>query len=616
MTADTPDTELLNRFKVPPQDLDSLSFCASKPAKVKAWVEELPLTRISYVSSLLYKALPEIGRLKTDPQTRLAMLEAIRPAVQQAIQGLAPQFLNQPLILPAVARKTATVAQALQKHLTNGYLVTLLELEQSNKNASSEPKAGNASSQNNAPSPSKASNQSKTLSIHRAMTGLGLLLLRSYQLYSPVPRRLWLELHTLYQLAEQGQLQQMALAEPLDEEHLITIESNYLRLLLLACSHPNQLRQTEVGATYEALETLAPLAQLVAYDAHQEDNLFAVVLESDSPPLYKSRIPTTPGAIRELDTGPVIQALTEERKSPSARQGSSRDKYGLTTALNEHLTQSWQLLAQRSFERQPGQGQMELTIGLSNLHFHLSGGQPFNLFMNQAANIHQDQGGLFRNQIPTAKPPLQEPDAWGNAFDAGGSRLAGGQIGTYNIETNIRQREQKSYQGTHPVYQVPVVDTSLGGYCLEWREQVPVHLKAGELLGLKEAGRHRWSVGVVRWVQQARSATLIGVQTLAPQATPLGTAVVLKTGGYSEFLRALEIPALKAINQPATLLTNAVTFHEYTKVQLYRRNTGQQEENHKTQRVVQLTRRRFSTGTISQFEYRELAADSEKAPRN
>ncbi|WP_286804451.1 MULTISPECIES: hypothetical protein [unclassified Marinimicrobium] len=588
MTADMPPNELLNRFKVPPQDLDTLSFCSPKAAKVADWVRALPMTRISFVSSLLYKALPEIGRLKTTPQVRLDMLEALRPAVQQAIQGLTPQFLNQPLILPEAARKTATVAQALQKHMSNAYLVTVRELGQVTK--------GDTDTLQN----------QRALALHRAMTGLGLLLLRSYQMYTPVPSRLWLEIHTLYQLAEQWQVHRQVVAEPLPgHQQTNTIERCYQRLLLLASARPNQLRQTEVSNTYDALEQLAPLAHMVAYDPAQEDNLFAVVLDSDSAPLYKSRLPEAPGgAIRELDTGPVVTALEDARKALGARPGGGRDSLGLTLPLNEHLSHSWHLLAQRSFERRASGGQMNVTIGLSNVHFQMAGGQPFKLFMNQATHVHQEENGLFGGRLPTAA--TAEPDPWGSAFDAGGGKLAGDHLATFNIENNIRQRQQQDYRGEHPTFQVPIVDVSLGGYCLEWREQVPTQLKAGELLGLQEVGRLKWSIGVVRWVQQSRESTLIGVQTLAPQATPFGAAVIYKTGGFSEFLRALEIPPLKAINQPATLITNAVTFHEYSKVRLYRRNSGQQEDNHRTQTTVQLTRRRFSTGAISQFEFREL----------
>ena len=161
------------------------------------------------------------------------------------------------------------------------------------------------------------------------------------------------------------------------------------------------------------------------------------------------------------------------------------------------------------------------------------------------------------------------------------------------------------------MYKVPLVDTSPGGYCLEWQDEIPNQVKAGELLGIRDEGRQKWSVGVVRWVQQTKGATQLGIQILAPQATPLGVAIVHKTGGFSEYLRALQLPALKAINQPVTLLTNSVSFREYSKVRLFHPPSPHEEEHREAS--VQLTRRVFATGAFSQFTYRELVAAKTEA---
>lgn len=591
MTPETSIPTLLSRLKTPVPDIDSLSIGSTKPAKLQAWVDALPRTRVSYVTSLLYRLLPEVTRLRVAPEQRLELLEILRPITYQAVEGLAKQFLNQPLILPKAVRKTATVAQALQKHLSNGYLAAVQSLcpEASEKEVKSELLDRQA------------------MAIHRAITGLGLLLLRSYQLYTPAPDRLWLEIHSLYQLALALDLADRPLPETLPHHiKLNKVAASYKRLLLLACAHPNQLRQTEIGDVYQALEQLAPQARLIDYQPDQDDNLFAVVPDNDAPPIYKSRLPRD--ATLELDTGPVVAALETERTSQTGHGGSS-GRLGLTLPLCEHLIQSWQLLTQRSFERQAASGTMELTVGLSNLHFHLAGGLPFNLFMNKAAQVHSGLQSPFAKKLPLGKTDEDSEDPWGSAFDAGGGRLGGKTLGSFNIESSIRKHQQQGYRGDHPTHQIPIVDLSPGGCCLEWREQMPVQLTAGELLGLREQGRHKWSIGVVRWIQQAKDATLIGVQTLAPQAIPLGAAVIQKTGGYSEFLRALEIPPFKAINQPATLLVNSVSFHEYNKIRLYRFNSGEAQDNAKTQSIVQLTRRRFSTAAVSQFEFRQVSSN-------
>lgn len=581
--------KLLGRLQAPQQDLAQLSFCGgSKDTHVNMWINGLPLTQINYVSTQLYKALPEIGRLKTTPEIRLAMFECLRSPAQQSIQGLSQTFLNQPLLLPEAARKSATVAQAIQKHMTNGYLVVVRELSQEKRLAG------------------KEGTNLLALAIHRAMTGLGLSLLRNYQLYTPIPSQVWAELHALYQLAETLILLDLPVDDPLPKHRDVrTIEHAYLRILLLACARPNQLRQDEVIATYNALETLSPSGQLTPHNATRKDNLFAVMLDSNQPPLYKSRLPPGTGqSVRDLSSGQLATRLEEEVNLSASNTDASRNAYNLSAALTDHLIHAWNILAQRSFERSTSAGTLKVTIGLSNIHFHVAGSTPFPIFLDQANSINhgRDTGKIFQKrgvQLKTEKET--EDDPWGDAFNVGASPLAGKQLPTLNIELNIRQQQQE-YQGKHPIYDVPLLDASAGGYCLEWREAIPGQLKAGELLGLREEGRQKWALGVVRWVQRTRDSTQIGVQVLAPHAIPIGIAVVQKTGGFSEYLRALELPALKAVNQPATLLTNAISFREYDKVQVYYAGDRAQ-----TEPTRQLTQKLFSTGAFCQFSFREAA---------
>lgn len=597
---------LLNRLQVPRQDLGQLTFCdGSRETQVDAWAKALPLTQMNYVSTQLYKALPEITRLQTRPESRLAMLESIRLPAQQCIQGLSQIFLNQPLLLPEAARKTATIAQALQKHMSNGYLVVVREL------------CGEKRQQN----PDALAMQAKA--IHRATTGLGLLLLRSYQLYAPISGQLWIELHSLYCLAEMLRLLEVPVEDPLSgHQQVRTIEQAYLRILLLACARPNQLRQDEVLSTYYALESLCSDVRLLDFDARRQDNLFAVMLDSNLPPMYKSRLPASMGhELRELNTSALAKKLEEQAqaKIQNPESSISRNARDLSSALTEHLIHTWNILAQRSFERRSVTGALEVTVGLSNIHFYTAGRVPFHIFLNHTNNVgggpSNDKEALFQKRGIKLKPDAAGPladDPWGDAFDVSGNALAGAHLPTINIERNIRQLQQQEYRGKHPIYKVPMLDTSPGGYCLEWENEIPVQVKAGELLGLREEGRQKWNIGVVRWVQQAQDSTQLGIQILAPHAVAVAVAILHKTGEYAEYLRALALPSLKAINQPATLITNAISFREYNKVRLYRApdSAGASQVE---QQTLQLTQKTFSTGAFCQFAFREVVS-SKPAP--
>src|SRR5690606_20888017 len=113
---------------------------------------------------------------------------------------------------------------------------------------------------------------------------------------------------------------------------------------------------------------LSTLAQLLPHNTDRKDNLFAVQLNSSEPPQYKSRLPVSAQNVRELNTTQLASKLTElARQSASGNDSdSSNTNLGLSSSLLEHLVQAWNILAQRSFERRPTAGQVDITVGLSN----------------------------------------------------------------------------------------------------------------------------------------------------------------------------------------------------------------------------------------------------------
>ncbi len=606
----TPDPEirlLLKKLNVPTEGLAQLSFCGgNKLAQVKHWLQSLPLTQAQQVSAQLYTAVHELSRLRTSSDNRLAILELLRAPVHQTLSGLALKYLNQPLILPEAALKTATVAQAIQKHFLNSYLAVVKEIC--------------------TPHATKTPPEQQALTIHRSLTALSLLLLRAYQLYLPVSSQVWTEIHALYQLACALELEHLPVEDKLPHQHgMRTTHHVYLRILLLATARPNQLRQDEIESTYNVLELLAPSAELSPYNPGGKENLFVVLTDSNRPPFYKShwRPASNPGIEPPLEirTSPLVSRLQELQSSGNEGVDASvsqRNQLNLSAALTKHLAQAWSHLALRSFERQDVNADIEVTVGLTNIHFHLADEQPFNLFLNQSNAVAGEpaKGAIYQKRGVQLKATetKKADDPWGDTFDIVGTALDGRARPTLEIEKKIKSQEQSSYQGQHPIYKVPLMDRSPGGYGLEWRNEIPVQVRAGELLGLREYGRNKWSIGVVRWAHQMKGATQLGIQVIAPHAIPVGLAAIHKTGGFAEYLRALQIPELRAINQPPSMITNAISFHEYSKARLYTQSqAGVSNEGDKS---IQLTQRLFATGAFSQFGFRELVTVKTEAKNN
>jgi len=595
-----PNTQLyhwLAKLVTPAQDLAHLSFCAgSRESNLHKWLQQLPLTQVEQISPLFYRALQEIGRLNTSPDQRLALLEVLREPVYQTLEALSQRYLNQPLILPEAALKTATLAQAIQKHLNNAYLAAVRDLCVLER---------------------KDLKDKQALAIHRVLTGLGMQLLRNYQLYIPVAGQVWTEIHTLYQLACELNVEQIPVAEPLPHHQLLnTIHGAYLRIVLLASTRTNQLRQDELHQCYNALEALVPAAELVAYSPTLGENLYLIVTDGNQPPVYKSRLSAEelqnqPQKVLELRTAGLLEQLQRLKSAPAEDLARDKSLPMLSPAMIGHLTQAWSLLTQRNFDRKGISGEIEVTVGLTNIHYHLAGETPFSVFLRQASSLEASMGGsIFQKHGAQLKTRQKlEDDPWADALDVNPALLKQRAGNTSSIDSAMLNKEKANYARQHPIFNVPLFDRSPGGFGLEWHKQVPPQLKAGELVGLREHGRSKWSIGVVRWVHQIREGTQMGVQVLAPQAIPVGLAVVHKTGGFSEYLRALQIPELRAVNQPPSLIANAISFHEYYKVRLYQQDQG---EIHKNDLSLQLLQRFFGTGSFSQFAYRLLASTPAK----
>ncbi|HEX4938386.1 MAG TPA: hypothetical protein VFX11_06905, partial [Candidatus Kapabacteria bacterium] len=86
-------------LKLPPHDLEVLSFSAPNPKKIKEWVEGLPQMNVGECAKRLYAAIQELNRLKTDSETRFQMMETLRGPIHFICKSLEKHFLNKSVIL-------------------------------------------------------------------------------------------------------------------------------------------------------------------------------------------------------------------------------------------------------------------------------------------------------------------------------------------------------------------------------------------------------------------------------------------------------------------------------------------------------------------------------------
>ena len=610
-------------FNIPTRDLDSLSFCGTKPKLFKAWVEALPKANIGEMSKRLYLALQEMNRLKIDDKERFVLLEMLYPVVDYVCHLLAPHYLNQPLILPTKAQKVSSLASALQENMALGYTSVVAW---SMRNRSSR----------------KETAKIATQAIARAISCHNQILLRSFQLYRPPPKNIWNELYSLYSVAEQFNIEDRPIHKPSSTPNTESnsIKHELIRALLLSTCKPNMLRQAEIAQVFMATLNWALWAELCVED--DLFGLFKVDLLSNSAPTYleedqtddiepndttlsssaaSSSAASSSVMSRSLFTAdlvPRLNAFINSALSKTSPEDDFQLPSNIQPSLLKHLASVWDTSKKRNFDRTETSGTLELCVGFSALYFYVSNGKDFQTQLrgDKVSNLVESEDNPFLN--PTGSPfkqPYREEtkstdDIWSLAYDAGGKKINKSDdfeadlLNVDNIDKQLAAEATVQQSKSYPSYQCNIVDTSPGGYCIGWMEGIPSQIRTGEIIGIKEPNQRTWAIAVIRWVTQAgKQKAKLGIELLSPEAKPCGSKVIQKTGQDTDYLRALKLPAIKAIDQPASLLMPNISFRPNTKIMI-----NQQGQERRACLVEQID----TTAGYSQFAYNFL--DTETKP--
>lgn len=560
---------------VPEQKIASLSFCETTPKGFKDWIGHLPMANVGEVSRQLYHAIIELNQLFIAPPLRLQLLELIRPNIHFVCNELSRHYLGMAIALPEKQRKIANLSQALQLHLANGYKACIMELVD----------AGTID-KNRKP---------LAISCHRVLTDLGATIVRAHQLYCPSPARSWLECHRVFRFAHRNKLLDIAVEDDtLKHRKSSLVDDAYKRVLLLGCARPNQLRQSELMQAYELFEAWTD--RVACQPELKNTALFIANMERDSAPVYRSLLQQEPnGDCFGFDTTELSERISEslharvEHREPEGETGIALPA-AVSNTLLVHLSQALGILTKRNFNRIVSQGRLEVCVGLTATHYFVAGEKTFNQFVAGNDAIHNNEQNVF---LGSAR---QKNDAWASAHDAAPNE---DRLGSADVPITFRGSGGSAESGQPSKnqprsYQTVLVNTSPGGYCVGWEAEIPPALQAGEVLGVREQSSHPWSVAIVRWIRQVRNqGTQVGVELLAPSASPCGVRLIQKVGNSSEYLRGLLLPEIGAVGQSATLITPRLPFQTGSRITLL--HDGREDQG-------QLSRRVSATGSISQFE--------------
>lgn len=526
------------RLDVPATEEKPAIPAETSPKRIQELISSLPQHNHRASARMLLDELANLNRQQFPVDVRLTALELYRPTIINAAHGLSRQYCHQSLPLQETAKSQAELAQQLFTELAIGYKQAILAEEDRLF--------------------SIGDNDQLALLLHRALDALGRLLRIHHLTYSPPATGVWSELHLLYLHALQLSLQNL----PLPDEHgESSINLVYKHALLLSLAAPSRMNSVDIEWVIEYLDHFANLAQLHPLgNPDSTAGLFLVHLKSDRPPIPLAK------NTREADPRTDILLITIELARQVHHHISQLQAKTRPIILDlpdaamvdqryqdmlQRLLKQWGNPPKRIFNRAEKNSPINMCVGMLAIHYFLG--------------LESSK----KTKPPAAAETMVTVSFANSSIDNGGGTM---------------------FKSARWV----VVNESPGGLALSKSSVPQGSLRIGELLGLKQEQSARWGLAIVRWAANEESGPLqIGAQMIAPSAKN----VTLQASDLAQAERALLLPELATLKQPATLITARGVYRPARTLQL--------EEEGEIFDIL-LTRLVERTNNIERFQFNRL----------
>lgn len=534
-----------------------------RAAHTERWVQDLPMGNIGETARLVYETLHEVNRLAIAWKERYRFLELLREPINYVQSSLNARLANTTFPLPEKAQRIANLSQSLSNEMALGYKTAIEEMLGS--------------------SFLSRDNKALTVMIHRSIRYLSLAMLSCYQTYRPHPENSWRELNALYLYAEHKEIYQDRVSDPLNE---LLPESSiarvYKQILLLALASPYRLRQGEAEVVYNALARYALHAHILPYsDPAATEVLFSVHISTDQAPDYLvfNHEDCNKELCRLVDTRELSQHIYTELEQSQGFMGSGQ----IPKELVVRLIRAWGIAPKRSFTRnERSASDITTVVGLTTLYRVLAQAQG-------SADTQMHRARFNSRSVVGVNQPTTD-DIW----DIRGSKSIRQDYEHYKSLTD--PDDIPRVESSIPTYTWQILNESAGGYRLALASSANAGVKVGELIGMNRNNDGRsWETGVVRWLRQGSDERMeIGVQVLAPNATPVLVNNERASGKAAESQYGLLLDEIPAIKQPGSLITPTLLFKKGNELSV---NAPSLQTTLKLQEKLQ------DSGAFAQFAY-------------
>jgi len=474
------------------------------PRAVKQWLENLPIAHIGETSRQLYTAMRTVNRLEDVPvKQRFYFLEGASEPLSMILPELHRHYVGKPLPLSNKRRKVADLYTQLLRQAILGYEQVIARAIELNR---------------------LGWKKVVTTSVHRIFNYSGLLVLNQRLLYQPHQKGIWQQLYWLYQMVESYKLLK-AKVSCLDRPSCkTTVGAEFNKLLLQSLLAPNLFRPHELEEVIRNMDTWVAELITKSQPPNTQEHTYAFTLDTDIPPgLIASNINhsvNTAIEVRYLNLSPLLQFMNQliTQIKPGIDDIPLTRRENISRRSLFLLLNNWGRPSSRDGERRLIQGQAEVAIGVSAIHYITSEGR-------QTAQPEPDDQILVTT--PDSIITVQS-----ESRNAENSLAALGFTTDRDVHTDVWESAYFEPEPAPPAWtdsirmkvysylNAKVLNISKGGFCIALPHNGVENIQTSELVAIR-GRRGEWQLGEIRWLLCPSNAPIrAGIQKLSQSVQP------------------------------------------------------------------------------------------------
>ncbi|HEY3077303.1 MAG TPA: hypothetical protein VGJ74_19195 [Burkholderiales bacterium] len=503
-----------------PELSESASPEFTDAATCKAWLEHVPLANVATAQGELLSQLEEFNRFPTTAAQRLAVLEALREAVNFVQIEQAKRFANRALPMSEAENSAFETTIGLWDQMSIGYQRCL----------------------DGALNRDSGMRAQAALVCTRLASYIGLRMFHYYRAYRQAPGEDWRALHETYAASEKLDVAEDAVKDFLNRDIQDTSPRiAYARGVLMGLCNPNELAQRQLTFVAYLLERWAAKLEVGTKPVDEGEGVAPLVadLASDACPERGESSAREP---RYLDARKLSKSL--RNRVALLRKGESPAKLALgedcvqpsCEQLLVYLYRQWcQPKSARAIERRTASAAAEACSELPGIHYYISG----RVFKppSEQTELTQKQ----REEIATfGRVSTRGEDDYSNA--------KGFVIEHWQIE-------DESAQGMRMVRPA---------------KEAGKRMAHGQLIGVRPGDGKQFMLAQVRWLMGADNGDLhAGVKLLPGLPSPLAVRPTGLNVQADSWVPALALSAVPALESPPSLVLPTGWYKPKRIVELY-----------------------------------------------